>query len=337
MEQLKSMTNDTSELTSNADDKTIGGMGLSSSIGNSSPNINLDEQYKGTYHPEKTNETSVTKPKEDEEIDEATIQNQANQADESKKTQAELNQQLKEANSNVDLTNDILNALKQPGIKPFSIANILEQMRNQLSKEEFEKARDMIYSVTEPNQAKQWYQGNMKHTLDEAIAYFNQLNNKYTDISYQIRTSKEYDNRTDEQMREDTEVQRRAEDTASAGLNPKLMSIGASGGGSGGTSAKEEEEKKKKKKADEEARKERERQRLITMLLGSIGAIGGMGLGLGNLQLGNANQKLKQQGFDLNQKQMYQNRDLKEEDMAIRRQEAKAKYGKRFNEDETYI
>lgn len=109
------------------------------------------------------------------------------------------------------------------------------------------------------------------------------------DEIYNIKTKTPYDNRTDEQMREDTQKQREAADLAAAGLNKAIMGGGGYGGGGGGSKADEEEEKRKRKKEREEEAKQRQQEQMQQMLMGII--MGGANIGVRGLGYGMMNER----------------------------------------------
>lgn len=130
----------------------------------------------------------------------------------------------------------------------------------------------------------------------------NELNKElaplYTE-KYQIENNKNYDQRTYEDIRNDTAYQRAVEDMAKAGLSKTTISGGVNYGGGGGGSAsnKEDEEKKKRKKKLEELQRQRELAELqrkekefndTMRILGLAGTYAG-GIGLVGSQIFRAN------------------------------------------------
>lgn len=259
------MNNETAQATeqmNNATDATMAGSG----IGQTTANIDLNAGKKD-YTEEKTQEYK----KIGEIMEEP----------EKQYTQGEHSQNLEKWQKEIDQLNEWLETPKGNGI--------FEWLRN---------------ANTEQQKTFKEYVENNPDNKDLSSVWQNSMSNYIASLKdniYNTKNKSNYDNRTDEQIRADTDIQRKTEDARKAGINPAGLSYGGGGGGGGGSSSKDEEEERKRRKREKEEaerrRKEKQQENLMRTLqmLGGIGGrIGGYAM-LGKVRNNNYNKPKQQQ------------------------------------------
>lgn len=297
MPNIQVNTAEPTSMINNNDDKNMS----STSLGGSSPVINLDLQKKSFGLPNDIKphiqkpDYSKHKPKENDITTETGLTEkipglenipkpeEKPKEQEEQTTQGEYEQSLQNLNKDLDRQQEELK----------EIENILDKkgpaMLNQLQKdmgfnkyyewkaEQEAKSREIngrfnlqAHQKYVEEQAKNYYNNLLKEKNNQIINTRNNIND--------IMSNDKYDDRTPEQKREDTGYQRQYQDMLKAGYNPASFS-GGGGGGVGGSSARDEEEKRKKKKKEAEERKaaaQAAKQRQIMQMLGMVMGVGGI-------------------------------------------------------------
>lgn len=186
-----------------------------------------------------------------------------------------------------------------------NIDNIsINKLINALTDEEFKKITGIDKKQWQWNyQSGYGIYNNTKKHKEMLNTIKNGVKQKVSQELGALRTKKDsyfnkWDRRTDEQKREDTlrekqeerndsAYQRAKQDLIKAGYNPAMISgINYGGGGGGGGSSKaDEEERKRRKRQEEQAKAEAEKQQqlmnVLSMLMGTIGYIGGSAIRAG--------------------------------------------------------
>ena len=226
------------------------------------------------------------------------------------KTQGEQAQKVDDINRAIEKWNELLN-------KGSSWNNFITSL-NKYEYEQFEKYLKDNNIQLNPNGNKN------KETLN---AFISHLLGNYKNELHGIKTDPSYDNRTDEQIRndklleeqrqrDDTTHQRMVDDMRAAGLNPaafKGANYGGGGGGGSGSRDDDEEEKRKRRRREkfeqERARKaEKMRQtELITGIVTNLMGTATKGIGAGAFM---ANQNKLAQANQAHQKEMQQSANI---------------------------
>lgn len=299
MPQMEVMTNEATEQTKTLDDKQMGGAGLNTmQLGDSKPFINLD------------NET-------EKEMDEDTTIEQNNNTDQIKnnntdKNQGQFEQQLANNNATIEKNQSLIDRLGEMTTKDLfeQIHKLPTEIANQLIEKYTQMGKDKQLSIKEANEI-------FRQDINK---YYSDQNAKLKEENYNLKNSGQFDNRTDEQIRiderEDTAIQRAAEDYAAAGLNRMGLSgafAGGGGGGSGSRSDDDDEKRKRRRKEKEEnrraraAEKAREKER-ITGIVMSLTGMGIKSVGAGaymHNQNKNFDKKLKADNINEQTKEVY--------------------------------
>lgn len=286
MAQLQAITNEATEATMTQDDKMGGGMSLGGGA--------MNQQVTGT------GKNQPTETKEPNENDNKLVNEppyKPPQEPEKQKTQGELEQEIYKLENQNNTYQDIID----------NYLGSINQFTNKFVTLPMNVKEDFIKYAGAQNT---W-------SINKIKDYFNNKIASNKDLIYGIKNNSSYDNRTDEQRREDelreannerndTAYQRATEDMRQAGLNPMGLSsvnYGGSGGGGGGSKADEEEEKRKKRRREAEARRERERQKREAEKAKALELITGTVSGLTNVGI-----KSVGLGLNANMNNLYDNR-----------------------------
>lgn len=225
-----------------------------------------------------------------------------------KMTQGEYQTLLNEINHKIETNNNDIMTL-QDALKAIATGN------NQYISPEFNAIMgDLVakhskllqdeLGIKTPNKdnwtSKEFNQA-MTNAINEKLQLLKDENSKLYTQKYEYENSKDFDNRTPEQIREDTAYQRTAQDMYLAGLNKAGLSGGLVGSSGGSRSDEEDKKRKKRKKELEEERaqalmrQQAEEQRKFNDFIKILGVVSGLvgGIGLVGSSVYNANARLK--------------------------------------------
>lgn len=239
-------------------------------IGNSAPNQNLDERRSINDWTKKYEDEA----KEFKELNniEDTYRKPPEETKEKPTTQGRKEQDLVEYEKEYERLEESYNKVDKwrPGMETNSV--ILNWAKDYLSEENYKKAQDLLPAKGVNVNAKD--QQKVKDMILKTIA------NKQSDLRDKTNEIKDgdFDNRSDEQKREDdlqskkedredSAYDRAVQDMRKAGLNPGLMfGGGGPAGSSGGSSAGDSKEDKRRKRKKEALERERLRQQQQAMI-----------------------------------------------------------------------
>lgn len=202
----------------------------------------------------------------------------------------ELNHKIESNNNDIMTLQDALKAIATGNYNYISpefnaiMGDLVAKHQKQLQQELG------ITNVNNSNWTTKEFNEAMTNAINEKLEMLKSENSNLYTQKYEYENSKDYDNRTPDQIREDTEYQRTAQDMYLAGLNKAGLSGGLVGSSGGSRSDEEDKKRKKRKKELEEARaqmimkQQAEEQRkfndfikilgVVTGLVGSVGLVG---------------------------------------------------------------
>lgn len=224
---METLTDQATELSLNQDDKNQ----ISMSLGNATPNQNVSNEFPTT--PQETWE----------------------KINEEEKSHGEYQTEVERAQAEIDRYQELEDKILKELDKHYLIRNgaNIKKWLNEIIGNENVKKIPYYYSLINSEKIQE-LKNEIKTELDT------KRQEKYNIIN-DIKSSGEYDYRSDKEKREDTEQLRKSEDLAAAGLSKGIMYSGGGGGGSSGATTKEEEEERKRKRRKEQQMRQEELER----------------------------------------------------------------------------
>lgn len=223
-------------------------------------------------------------------------------------TQGEYQTALNEINHKIESNNNDIMTL-QDALKAIANGqtNYISQEFNGIMGDLVSKHQKLlqeqlgITNLNSSNWTSKEFNQAMTNAINEKLEQLKNENSSLYTQKYEYENSKDYDNRTPDQIREDTEYQRTAQDMYLAGLNKAGLSGGLVGSSGGSRSDEEDKKRKKRKKELEEARaqmimqQQAEQQRKFNDFVKVLGVVAGLvgSVGLIGSSVYNANSRIK--------------------------------------------
>lgn len=238
-------------------------------------------------------------------------------------TQGEKGQIISNAEKDIEKYNELLDQISNAsGSKLYDLFKDLTKEQQQNIYNILSNTKSWDYNKSTLGEKGAWNNlpPDSKKLVENALKdIYNKNISNARDTIYNTKNDGSYDNRTDQQTRDDNAYQRLVDDMRLAGLNPASFK-GANYGGGGGSGSKSEEEEEKRKrrrreKFEQDRAKNAEKMRqtelitgIVTNLMGTATKGVGAGLYMANqnklAQASQAHQKEMQRSGNIHQRYM---------------------------------
>lgn len=280
-------TQDATNIINQMDEKMAPSMSLGGNGGNSVVDLNPTKQKEfegggyieaqGTYNPYKYKQPESKEPEEPREnwgYQHDTGQRKEPEViPEKESSHGDYKVELETIYKDIESTQDQISILEE----------YLTKINNKnMSLNDWKDLQKIIDSIPRLNYDGKIIENSKSGINDKLTELRTSLSSLYT-REKEILSDKNYDNRTEDQIRADSSTQLKVEDYIKAGLNPAGVSgyYGSAGGGGGSSSSNNEEERKRKKR-EQELAKQREKERRQDMTMKMLGMLLGTGNALGS-------------------------------------------------------